>query len=90
MVQVFSVPAFFILFRETLEALIILSVMLSLLNKIVKDKDMRRKMQKQVCAGVVAGLVLSLMGAAIFLLLYYTVAKEAWDKSEALWEEFWG
>ncbi|KAL2622003.1 hypothetical protein R1flu_002208 [Riccia fluitans] len=81
MVQVFSIPAFFILFREMLEASIILSVMLSLLNKIVEDKDVRRRMQKQVWAGVVAGLVLSVMGAAIFLSLYYMVAKEAWNKS---------
>ncbi|KAL3688997.1 hypothetical protein R1sor_015306 [Riccia sorocarpa] len=90
MVEVFSVPAFFILFRETLEASIILSVMLSLLNKIVDDRQVRRRMQKQVWAGVVGGLVVSLIGAAIFLSLYYTVAKNAWDSSEALWEGILG
>ncbi|KAL2645264.1 hypothetical protein R1flu_012851 [Riccia fluitans] len=86
MVEVFSVPAFFILFRETLEASIILSVMLYLLDKVVPDVAMRRNLQKQVWLGVVFGVVLSLCGAAIFLSLYYTVAKEAWDNSEPLWE----
>ncbi|KAL3698626.1 hypothetical protein R1sor_012702 [Riccia sorocarpa] len=90
MVEVFSVPAFFILFRETLEASIILSVMLSLLDKVVPEKGMRRKLQKQVWLGVVIGVLLSLCGAAIFLSLYYTVAKEAWDKSEPLWEGILG
>ncbi|BBN03669.1 high-affinity iron transporter [Marchantia polymorpha subsp. ruderalis] len=86
MVEVFSVPAFFILFRETLEASIILSVMLSLLNKVVPDRAMRWKMQKQVWMGVVVGVVVSMVAAAVFLSLYYTVAKNAWDSSEALWE----
>ncbi|KAL2614126.1 hypothetical protein R1flu_025818 [Riccia fluitans] len=86
MVQVFSIPAFFILFRETLEASIILSVMLSLLEKIVQDKHVRGRMKRLVWGGVLVGVILSLMAAAIFLSLYYTVAKKAWDKSEPLWE----
>ncbi|BBN07502.1 high-affinity iron transporter [Marchantia polymorpha subsp. ruderalis] len=86
MVAVFSVPAFFILFRETLEASIILSVMLSLLNKVVADRVFRWKLQKQVWMGVVVGVALSMAAAAIFLSLYYTVAKNAWDKTEMLWE----
>ncbi|MCO5551725.1 hypothetical protein L7F22_005229 [Adiantum nelumboides] len=90
MVQLFSVPAFFILFRETLEASIILSVMLTLINKIVEDAGTRWQMKKQVWAGVVAGVLLSMAAAAIFLSLYYTVAKKAWDNSEALWEGILG
>ncbi|KAL2645280.1 hypothetical protein R1flu_012867 [Riccia fluitans] len=86
MVEVFSVPAFFILFRETLEASIILSVMLSLLNKVVPDAVMRRRMQKEVWMGVVVGVALSMVAAAIFLSLYYTVAKEVWNRTEPLWE----
>ncbi|KAI5067044.1 hypothetical protein GOP47_0017572 [Adiantum capillus-veneris] len=90
MVQLFSVPAFFVLFRETLEASIILSVMLTLINKIVEDKATRKRMTRQVWLGVWLGVGLSLAGAVIFLSLYYTVAKEAWDKSEALWEGIFG
>ncbi|MCO5586577.1 hypothetical protein L7F22_040518 [Adiantum nelumboides] len=90
MVQLFSVPAFFILFRETLEASIILSVMLTLINKIVEDRGSRARMKKKVWLGVWSGVGLSMAAAAIFLSLYYTVAKEAWDKSEALWEGILG
>ncbi|KAH7387649.1 hypothetical protein KP509_16G034500 [Ceratopteris richardii] len=84
--QIFSVPAFFILFRETLEASIVLSVMLTLIDKIVEDRNSRRSMKRKAWAGVVSGVALSLATAAIFLSLYYTVAKQAWEKSEPLWE----
>ena len=36
---VFSVPIFFIVFRETLEAAIIVSVLLGLVEQIVRGKD---------------------------------------------------
>eukprot|EP00897_Mesotaenium_endlicherianum_P006107 jgi/Mesen1/5524/ME000279S04729 len=86
MVELFSVPAFFILFRETLEAAIIMSVMMSLLDKLIEDLDVRKKMKWQAWWGVIVGLVISLALGAIFISLYYTVAKEAWENSEALWE----
>eukprot|EP00897_Mesotaenium_endlicherianum_P001074 jgi/Mesen1/10968/ME000096S10542 len=86
MVELFSVPAFFILFRETLEAAIIMSVMMSLLDKLIEDLDVRRRMKWQAWWGVIAGLAISLALGAVFISLYYTVAKEAWENSEALWE----
>jgi high-affinity iron transporter len=86
MVQLFSVPAFFILFRETLEAAIILSVMMVLIDSIVADTAVRRRMKKHVWWGVVLGVLLSMVVAAVFISLYYTVAKEAWESSEPLWE----
>jgi high-affinity iron transporter len=86
-VQLFSVPAFFILFRETLEAAIILSVMLILVEKIfAHDPSLKRRMQWHVWLGVLMGVVLSLAAATIFVSLYYTVAKHAWENSEPLWE----
>lgn len=90
MVSLFSVPAFFILFRETLEASIILSVMMALLDKIVADTAQRRKMKMHVWMGVVGGVTLAFIAAAVFLSLYYTVAKDAWDSSEGLWEGILG
>jgi high-affinity iron transporter len=86
MVELFSVPAFFILFRETFEASIILSVMLTLIKKLVPEVEARRRMTRQVWWGVGVALALCLITAAVFLSLYYTVAKEAWEQSEALWE----
>ena len=90
MVELFSVPAFFILFRETLEASIILSVMLALINKIVPKGPSRKRMKRQVWLGVGLGLALCLIVATVFLTLYYTIAKEAWDEAEAIWEGILG
>eukprot|EP00897_Mesotaenium_endlicherianum_P009921 jgi/Mesen1/8958/ME000056S08362 len=86
MVELFSVPAFFILFRETLEAAIIMSVMMSLLDNLIEEPQLRKKMKWQAWWGVILGLSISLLIGAIFISLYYTVAKDAWDSSEALWE----
>jgi high-affinity iron transporter len=40
--------------------------------------------------GVVTGVALSLLAATIFISLYYTVAKHAWENSEPLWEGILG
>lgn len=37
-----------------------------------------------------AGVLLSICAAAVFLSFYYTVAKEAWETSEPLWEGILG
>ena len=52
MVQVFAVPVFFIVFRETLETTIIVSVLLSFVKQQLgpdKDKNVYKKLRNQVC-----------------------------------------
>jgi high-affinity Fe2+/Pb2+ permease len=39
----FSIPIFFIIFRETTEAAIIVSVLLSFLSQVITDDDVMRK-----------------------------------------------
>jgi high-affinity iron transporter len=51
MVNVFAVPVFFIVFRETLETSIIVSVLLSFLKQQLgpdKDKTVYKKLRNQV------------------------------------------
>jgi high-affinity iron transporter len=51
MVNVFAVPVFFIVFRETTETSIIVSVLLAFLRQQLgpnQDKALYRKLQKQV------------------------------------------
>jgi high-affinity Fe2+/Pb2+ permease len=50
MVDVFSVPVFFIIFRETLEAAIIVSVLLSFVRNAIGDDEiaLRKRLIKQV------------------------------------------
>ena len=53
MVNVFAVPVFFIVFRETLETSIIVSVLLSFLKQQLgpdRDKTVYKKLRNQVCA----------------------------------------
>eukprot|EP00271_Cylindrocystis_brebissonii_P017311 TRINITY_DN4450_c0_g2_i1.p1 TRINITY_DN4450_c0_g2~~TRINITY_DN4450_c0_g2_i1.p1 ORF type:complete len:329 (-),score=34.99 TRINITY_DN4450_c0_g2_i1:294-1280(-) len=86
MVELFSVPAFFILFREALEASIIVAVMMSILDKIVEDKEVLKKMRRQAWLGVFCGIAVAAVAGAIFISLYYTVAKDAWQTSEPIFE----
>ncbi|KAI5068813.1 hypothetical protein GOP47_0017158 [Adiantum capillus-veneris] len=85
MVQLFSVPTFFIFFEETLKASIILSVMLTLINNIVEDRGSKARMKKKVWVEVWQGVGLSTVATAIFLSLYYTVAKQAWGSASSHW-----
>ena len=53
MVNVFAVPIFFIVFRETTETSIIVSVLLAFIRQqlgLEQDKSLYRKLQKQVTA----------------------------------------
>ena len=87
MVNLFSVPAFFILFRETLECSIILAVLLSLLHRLIPDNPaFRKRLTYQVWIGVILGLVVSLVIGGIFIAVFYTVAFNLWQKAEPIWE----
>ena len=68
--QWFSVPAFFILLRETIEAALIISVLLGFLRKAGMPER-----EKEVWIGAGLGVLASLLFGVIFIIAYYT-AKE--------------
>jgi high-affinity iron transporter len=85
--DLFSVPIFFILFRETTEAAIIVSVLLSFLKQVfADDRTIYRRLCKQVWFGSIAGLVICLAIGAAFIAVWYTVASDLWANSEDIWE----
>lgn len=87
MVYLFDVPAYFILLRETLEVTIILAVLLGFIDKLILDDDtLRKRLKKQIWYGTAAGLGVSLVIGAIFIAVFYTVAKNLWEDSEPAWE----
>lgn len=90
MVNVFAPQVFFIAFRECLEAVIIISVLLSFLKKSLgqPDQDQRiyKRLVKQVWFGSIAGVVISLAIGAAFIAVFYTVGHDIWAQSEDLWE----
>ncbi|RUP48937.1 iron permease FTR1 family-domain-containing protein [Jimgerdemannia flammicorona] len=86
-VNVFSVPIFFVLFRETLEAAVIVSVLLAFLYQVFSDNpDMQRKLRLQVWLGTIFGLLISIAIGAAFIAIWYTVANNLWKTTELLWE----
>ncbi|KAI1321027.1 high-affinity iron permease [Mortierella claussenii] len=83
----FSIPIFFIIFRETTEAAIIVSVLLSFLKQILTDdRTIQRRLARQVWAGTALGLVISLAIGAAFIVIWNKYANNLWANSEELWE----
>ncbi|KAI9012627.1 high-affinity iron permease [Phycomyces nitens] len=85
--DLFSVPIFFIIFRETTEASIIVSVLLSFLQKMFeKDTPIFKRLRKHVWIGAASGLFICLCIGAAFIAVWYTVLNNLWGNSEYIWE----
>ncbi|KAI1314306.1 high-affinity iron permease [Mortierella claussenii] len=84
--EYFSIPIFFIIFRETTEAAIIVSVLLSFLSQVLtEDQAMRRRLARQVWAGTGLGLLISLAIGAGFIVIWNLYATNLWAASEGIW-----
>lgn len=85
--DLFNVPIFFILFRETTEAAIIVSVLLSFLKKMFpSESPVYKRLRKQIWLGSAAGLFICICIGAAFIAVYYTVLNDLWGNSEDIWE----
>lgn len=93
--QYFSIQIFFIILRETLETAIIISVLLSFINKReptaessenLHVRQINRKLRLQVWLGAIGGLVVCLVIGLIFMFFFYFVEKDLWSYTERLWE----
>ncbi|RUS21839.1 iron permease FTR1/Fip1/EfeU [Endogone sp. FLAS-F59071] len=86
-VDLFSVPIFFVLFRETLEAAVIVSVLLTFVHQVFPDDPkITRRLRRQVWLGTILGLVISMTIGGAFIAVWYTVASDLWNTTENLWE----
>lgn len=78
----FSVTAMFVMFRECMEAAVILAVLLQYVAKTGKTH-----LKKQVWFGAGLGLLLSIIFAVIFIIIYYTLDNEVFEgKGEQIFE----
>ncbi|KAI8056350.1 high-affinity iron permease [Thamnidium elegans] len=85
--DLFDVPIFFIIFRETCEAAIIVSVLLSFLKKVFDiDSIVYKRLRKQVWLGAGLGLLICVCIGAAFIAVWYTVLSNLWGDSEYIWE----
>ncbi len=88
--NVFAVQIFFIVFRECLEAVIILSVLFSFLKQVMggpdQDHAVYKKLVKQVWYGAGAGILICLILGGAFIGAFYGLGKDIWANTEDLWE----
>ncbi|KAJ9644405.1 uncharacterized protein PV06_06336 [Exophiala oligosperma] len=90
MVNVFAPQVFFIVFRECLEAVIVISVLLSFLKQTLgqpdQDQKIYKRLVKQVWWGSILGIVICLIIGGIFIGIFYGLGHNIWAESEDLWE----
>ncbi|EPY51392.1 iron permease Fip1 [Schizosaccharomyces cryophilus OY26] len=91
--NVFSVPIYFIVLRETLEASIIVSVLMSFITQTltsnegkVSDPKLKRKFMIQVWVGSFVALFICLAIGGGFIGAFYALGKDLWGNSEEIWE----
>lgn len=89
--QVFAVPVFLVVFRETVEVVIIVSVLLAWLKQSLGsptggDLTVYRKLRRQVWLGTGLGALICLIVAAAVIGTFYTVGVNNWDTSELYYE----
>lgn len=88
----FSVQVFFIIFRETLETAIIVSVLMAFLhqglddNKILAERTVYRRLVAQIWIGAALGLLVCLIVGGVFIFSFYYLGKNLWNSTEKLWE----
>lgn len=90
MVKVFNVQIFFIVFRESLEAVIVVSVLLAFLKQglggVTEDPKTYKRLLIQVWLGAILGVFVCLVIGAGFIGAFYSLKKDIWASSEDLWE----
>lgn len=88
--DVFAVQIFFIVFRECLEAVIVISVLFSFLKQCCggpdQDPKIYKRLVRQVWFGSAAGIVVCLILGGAFIGVFYGLGRDIWSQSEDLWE----
>ena len=86
MTKYFNVGAFFVLFREAVEAAIILSVLLRYVDRTCSDSTEIKRLRTQVWWGSLAGIILSLIIGIALTVVFYVLGKDLFGTAEPLWE----
>ncbi|KAI9818621.1 MAG: hypothetical protein M1832_004394 [Thelocarpon impressellum] len=89
MVNVFATPVFFVVFRETLETAIIVSVLLAFLKQTLgpeRDAVTYKKLVRQVWVGTASALFICVAIGAGLIGAFYGLKKDKWSTAELIWE----
>ncbi|RFU33811.1 hypothetical protein B7463_g2575, partial [Scytalidium lignicola] len=89
-VNVFAVPVFFIVFRETLETSIIVAVLLAFLKQTCYNPDqditVYRRLVRQVWIGTITGFLITLAIGGGLIGAFYHLGRDHWASTEYYWE----
>ncbi|KAK7426682.1 high-affinity iron permease [Neonectria magnoliae] len=88
--ELFSVPVFVVVFRETLETAIIVSVLLAFLKQTLdgsqRDPKLYQTLRTQVWLGTALGFLLCLIGSGVIIGIFYLLGTDAWADHEYYYE----
>ncbi|KAI9845594.1 MAG: hypothetical protein M1838_001678 [Thelocarpon superellum] len=93
MVNLFAVPLFFIVFRETLETSIIVSVLLAFLKQTLgpdRDAVTYKRLVKQVWLGTSIGFLICVIIGGGLIGAFYSLGNDHWAGTEEIWEGIFG
>ncbi|CAG8614929.1 14123_t:CDS:2, partial [Funneliformis mosseae] len=73
---------------ETLEVTIVLAVLLGFIDKLIPEEKslLKKKLIRQILIGTVAGLGVSIILGVVFIIVFYSIARNLWKDSGAAWE----
>ncbi|KAJ4325207.1 high-affinity iron permease [Fusarium piperis] len=90
MLDLFSVPVYVVVFRETLETAIIVSVLLAFLKQTLdgsqRDANLYKALRAQVWLGTATGFALCLIGSGVIIGIFYILGTDAWADHEYYYE----
>ncbi|QPG76502.1 hypothetical protein FOA43_003891 [Brettanomyces nanus] len=88
MPDIFNAQIFFVIFRETLEAVVIIATLLAFVNQSLgaDSKKIRKDLGIQIWIGALTGICVCVIIGGAFIGVYYSLKKNYWAKSEDLWE----
>ncbi|KAI9488357.1 iron permease FTR1 family-domain-containing protein [Zychaea mexicana] len=87
MPDLFNVTIFFIVFRETLEVALVLSIIFSFLRRIFDRESLIYKhLRRQIWLGVLVSTILCIVVGTGFIVTWYTAVKDLWETTEDIWE----
>lgn len=91
MQSLFSFSLFFVVFRETLEVGIILSVLLAFIDKLpTLDPAARTKLKRMVWIGTLSSILIVFAIGACVIFVWYTYGTNVFESSELLFEGVFG
>ncbi|KAF9870499.1 iron permease FTR1 family protein [Colletotrichum karsti] len=89
-VDVFSVPVFLVVFRESLETVIIVSVLLAFLKQTLdgprRDVAVYKSLRRQVWLGTGIGFLICLVAAGALIGVFYKLGRNSWEAHELYYE----